>query len=90
MVVNPTKNIVSKKQQYQDHIQNKRFDTSHFGTNNCNFIIFHKRHSQGKITRRRLNLKRKTKVGRGNRVHEDRFNITGVKISTKNQTHQDY
>ena len=52
--MNPTKNIISKKQQYQDHIHKKRFNTGHIGRKNHNYVIFIKRHNQGKANERRI------------------------------------
>ena len=95
-MVNPTKNLVSKKQQYQNHFQKKRSVTCHFGRNIRNFSIFNKGNSQGRVNQIRLysakargfiidkiNLKKKSKVMKGNEVYRDILNITRVKNSIR-------
>ena len=85
-----TKNPVSKKQ-HQNHIQKKRSDAGHFGRNTCDFAIFYKRESQGRIDRIRfynyksrgfifskINLRRREKINKGYRVCRNKFSIMGV------------
>ena len=89
--MNPTKNPVSKKQQHHNHIQKKRSDEGHFGRNTCNFAIFYKRESEGRINRRRfystkdrgfiiskINLRRREKINKGDRICKKKLSITGV------------
>ena len=83
--MNPTNNPVSKKQQHQK----KRSDVGHFGRNTCDFAIFYKRKSQGRINRRRfyrtkargfiinkIKLRREAKINKGDRVCRNKLNIT--------------
>ena len=89
--MNPAKNPVSKKQQHQDHIQKKIYDTGHFGRNTCDFAIFYTRENQGRIDRRifyktkargfiinKINLRRRAKINKGDRVYRKKLSIVGV------------
>ena len=66
-------------------------DACHFGRNTCNFVIFYKRESQGIIDQRRfystkarrfiisnINLRRRAKIHKGDRVRRNKLSITGV------------
>ena len=92
----PTKNPLSKKQQHHNHIQKKRYDAGHFGRNTCDFAIFYKRFSQVRINERglysakiqgftisKINLRRKSKINKGDRVCMDKISITGVEKSIR-------
>ena len=90
--MNPTKNPVSKKQQHHDHIQKKRSNAVPFGIHmSCNFPIFYKRCSQGRINERglysaniegfiisKISLRRREKINKGHIVCRNKLSVIGV------------
>ena len=71
----------------------------HFGRNTCDFAIFYKRESQGRIDRRRfygtkargfiiskINFRMKAKINKGDRVCRNKLNITGAEKFIKKKS----